>query len=206
MAFQFLCPQGHLLEGPESLIGQSCQCPHCASVFVVPAPARAVQAAPFAGSPEENLGLFDHGPTAEDNMFEQMAGAPAPAPAGNANMFDEPPPAQPVSEAEAAAAADAVSGKEDPNRICRLICPCQRALELPTPKSMMGSDALCPYCGVQFQLRYEDTLEFKEEREHARELRDQIAGKRWLKWAYIMAGVIGICLIGMLIFDALNKK
>ncbi len=38
MAFQFLCPQGHLLEGDESQSGEQLQCPYCQTVFVVPAP------------------------------------------------------------------------------------------------------------------------------------------------------------------------
>jgi uncharacterized Zn-finger protein len=38
MPFQFLCPQGHVLQGEESLVGQACQCPYCGSQFLVPAP------------------------------------------------------------------------------------------------------------------------------------------------------------------------
>lgn len=38
MAFQFLCPRGHLLEGDESQSGEQLQCPYCQTVFVVPAP------------------------------------------------------------------------------------------------------------------------------------------------------------------------
>lgn len=58
MAFQFLCPQGHLLEGDESQSGEQLQCPYCQSVFVVPAPDVAapqqpdVQGDPQSGLPE----------------------------------------------------------------------------------------------------------------------------------------------------------
>ncbi len=38
MAFQFKCPQGHLLEGDESQAGQQCQCPDCGMTFVIPSP------------------------------------------------------------------------------------------------------------------------------------------------------------------------
>lgn len=38
MAFQFQCPQGHLLEGDESQAGQTCQCPMCGMAFIIPAP------------------------------------------------------------------------------------------------------------------------------------------------------------------------
>ena len=38
MAFDFLCPQGHLLEGDESEVGSECACPTCGCRFEVPAP------------------------------------------------------------------------------------------------------------------------------------------------------------------------
>lgn len=38
MTFQFLCPQGHLLEGDESQQGQPCDCPTCGMRFLIPAP------------------------------------------------------------------------------------------------------------------------------------------------------------------------
>jgi hypothetical protein len=47
MPFQFLCPQGHLLEGIESMVGQQCQCPVCGMAFLVPAPAGYVPPQPY---------------------------------------------------------------------------------------------------------------------------------------------------------------
>lgn len=38
MAFQFQCPQGHLLSGDESQAGQPCHCPVCQILFLIPAP------------------------------------------------------------------------------------------------------------------------------------------------------------------------
>jgi hypothetical protein len=38
MAFQFLCPQGHMLQGDESQAGQQCACPYCQTMFLVPQP------------------------------------------------------------------------------------------------------------------------------------------------------------------------
>lgn len=49
MAFQFHCPQGHLLEGDPSQAGQQCQCPLCGNMFAIPSPAEP-QAEPFPGS------------------------------------------------------------------------------------------------------------------------------------------------------------
>jgi len=36
MAFQFHCPQGHLLQGDASQAGQSFKCPYCDSSFLMP--------------------------------------------------------------------------------------------------------------------------------------------------------------------------
>jgi hypothetical protein len=48
MAFQFQCPQGHLLEGDESQAGQHCQCPTCGMLFIIPEPIAAPAAEPQA--------------------------------------------------------------------------------------------------------------------------------------------------------------
>ncbi len=38
MSFQFCCPQGHVLQGDPSQIGQLFQCPMCGSSFLIPPP------------------------------------------------------------------------------------------------------------------------------------------------------------------------
>ena len=51
MPFQFYCPQGHLLEGHESQMGQQSQCPLCGSMFLIPMlPQPAAAAAPRASA------------------------------------------------------------------------------------------------------------------------------------------------------------
>ncbi len=51
MAFQFQCPQGHLLEGDETQAGQQCNCPTCGMLFIIPQPIGAA-----AGSSEQPAG------------------------------------------------------------------------------------------------------------------------------------------------------
>ena len=36
MPFQFMCPQGHLLEGHESQMGQQVPCPLCGTLLIIP--------------------------------------------------------------------------------------------------------------------------------------------------------------------------
>ncbi len=51
MAFQFQCPNGHVLEGEPEQAGLSCQCPLCGVLFIIPAPLPTA-AAPEPPSPE----------------------------------------------------------------------------------------------------------------------------------------------------------
>lgn len=53
MAFQFQCPQDHLLEGDESQAGQAINCPVCGMLFIIPDPAPAAAAAPVPETPPE---------------------------------------------------------------------------------------------------------------------------------------------------------
>lgn len=47
MPFQFYCPQGHLLEGHESQMGQQSQCPLCGVLFLIPVVQTAAVAAMY---------------------------------------------------------------------------------------------------------------------------------------------------------------
>jgi len=51
MGFQFLCPQGHLLQADQSQAGQQSQCPYCGSVFLIPQPAPPADASTMPGAP-----------------------------------------------------------------------------------------------------------------------------------------------------------
>jgi uncharacterized Zn-finger protein len=51
MAFQFLCPQGHLLQAEESQAGQQSQCPYCGSVFLIPQPTLPADPSTTPGNP-----------------------------------------------------------------------------------------------------------------------------------------------------------
>ncbi|MEX2187594.1 MAG: hypothetical protein WD875_12400 [Pirellulales bacterium] len=78
MAFQFMCPRGHLLEGDESQGGQQCRCPQCGMVFIIPTPAPApVQEAVL---PEESAaaGLPGFGGTAEAPDEPRLLHIPCP--------------------------------------------------------------------------------------------------------------------------------
>lgn len=153
MAFQFLCPQGHLLQADASQMGRTINCPTCGVLFVVPtvSTAAAVQpviqvppAAPEPAEPEPleadplNLNLrgrrrahLDVGPPEEEEVVEESIPEAA---AGNRSTFG------PVDSSP---------------RLVHLNCP--QGHELITPFETMGQDVLCPHCGEQFLLRYQDS-------------------------------------------------
>ena len=74
MPFQFYCPQGHLLQGDESQMGQQSQCPMCGTLFMIPLP----QGAPAMQQP----------------MMQPPGAPPSPPPA----PAPEPPPPEPPAE------------------------------------------------------------------------------------------------------------
>ncbi|MGE0607379.1 MAG: hypothetical protein AB7O62_09820 [Pirellulales bacterium] len=187
MPFQFLCPQGHLLEGIESQMGQQCNCPVCGSAFIVPV-IEAPPAAAIAPSPT-------HSPPAHQ---------PPPPAAAPEVVIDVRPPEvteAPPAEPEPAPPAEEPP-KEDPNRIVRI--PCPKGHELHTPMSMIGQDAMCPECGEQFNLRYENSVEGIEERELARQAREEKINKIILRSAIGAAIVVGLAIVTMIILKIVS--
>lgn len=71
--------------------------------------------------------------------------------------------------------------------------PCPNGHELETPLEMIGQEVLCPHCGVQFLLRNEDSVEYRQQQEDLEHRRAQF----WFNWAIAASVVIGIGLITM---------
>lgn len=176
MAFQFLCPQGHLLQTDESMVGQYCKCPYCQSEFIVPAPAG-------AGSDDSPGGPWEE--DVNSPVFEEPAADAAPLVRGGAGADD-------------AAAIAAVLPNPDTQPVLHLLCPQGHQLE--TPREMLGQDAMCPYCQTVFRLRFEDSLEYRRQKEEERQRREQKIGRAWLHWSIAAAVVVvlGVILLVVL--------
>jgi hypothetical protein len=215
MPFQFMCPQGHLLEGVESMMGQQSQCPLCGALFVVPVvspppvvPDPAAQpgyyppaypGAPYSGAgyapqPPAPAGFYPPA-TPVPGPENPFAAGPAPAAAPAAPAEPAPAVAEPVAEKPAT--------PEEP-RVVRILCP--NSHELHTPMDMIGQEALCPECGAQFRLRYEDSLEYAEERRAAQARRDEAFNKGALKWSIVAAVVVVLALIVMIVISSCNRS
>ena len=190
MSFQFTCPQGHLLEGDPAHAGMQSQCPLCGSLFIIPQPP-AVD--PYgAVAPQWTAGAGDVAPGVPGEAFPQL----------NVDLPNPGLPAEPAAGPLVVDAPDAGPPEEDPNRIVHIRCP--NGHELETPMSMVGSDAMCPHCEAQFQLRYEDSLEYQDQKIKEREQRDAAFGRKALQWAIVMAALVIIGLLVMIVVSA-NK-
>ena len=92
--------------------------------------------------------------------------------------------------------------KKEP-RIVRI--PCPQGHELQTPMDMVNQDVLCPICNTQFHLRYEDSIEFKEEQAELRRRKAEQLNQAALKWSIIAAVVVVLGIIGMILYLALRS-
>jgi hypothetical protein len=106
--------------------------------------------------------------------------------------------AEPANDQQAAA----VSLPEEPEeaKVFHIPCPSGHALEV-TPE-MLGKQAICPICRKQFQLRRENSIEYRQGKavaraiqEKARNLREKRAGELWLAWSILAAVAVLIGLI-----------
>jgi len=183
MAFQFRCPQGHLLQGEESQIGQQSECPFCHTQFLVPAPPGglpdksfqpaappAAQQGPINEQPPEQLDdelptEWQPGLSVGESIGRSLG---EDAPQVSENLFQQP-------------------GAEQRN-IFHIPCPKGHVLE--TPREMLGQYAQCPYCRAEFKLLLQDSQEYQAEIEKKQERREQKLGKLWMNWAIAAALVV----------------
>jgi hypothetical protein len=188
MPFQFLCPQGHLLQADEAHMGLQTQCPQCGMLFIIPtvvAPSHAAGAQP-AGAQFPDMSAL---PAAE---------APQSSPAEFFSLISGPTPADQSSTAGGSSPSFVAEPGPAPKIEAEpliLHIPCPNGHELETPVDMLGQNVLCPHCGAQFHLRREDSIEAQ----HERELREQRRGEAWFRWSIAAAVIVVIGLLAMII-------
>lgn len=215
MAFQFLCPQGHLLQGDEAHAGQQCQCPYCGTMFLIPQPqAPAPSGAPGYGPAGQ--------PPAQPNWNDPSVGAMPGQAAGMQPPPSMPPPAYEEmtyehqeqgqgfpsistgpdfggGSQEEMPTEVALAGAANPD-IVHIVCSCGQQLE--TPVDMLGQEAMCPFCQDQFPLRYEDSVEYRQAKEEEMERRERQLGKKWFQWSIAAAVVVVLGVIILVVIAA----
>jgi hypothetical protein len=222
MPFHFMCPQGHLLEGQEAQMGQQTQCPLCGQVMIVPVVGPQPAAVGPHGMPWPGPASGPSGQWPQQPPWSGASGAPSfPSEPPGAALVSPPaqtPPEEthfprlgaPASTPPAAESPEAISGSAAPPQVAEPVeeepqlvhISCPNGHELETPSDMLGHDAMCPQCRVQFQLRYEDSREYKEEKRKARERRDEQFSRKALNWAIGAAVFVVLAIILMIIISA----
>ncbi|HEV3344111.1 MAG TPA: hypothetical protein VG125_27295 [Pirellulales bacterium] len=148
-------------------------------------PGGAQTAGGFAGYPTPGSPVGDSGPGLPVIKTEEKATSAATAPS-------EP----------AAPAAPPEEEKKEPT-IVRI--PCPQGHELQTPTDMLNQEVLCPICSTQFHLRYEDSIEFKQEQAELRRRKAEQLNQAALKWSIIAAVVVVLSIVGMVIYLAVRS-
>lgn len=187
MAFQFLCPQGHLLQGDEAHMGMQCQCPQCGTAFIIPTIERP------AGNPLRPADELSLAPIDEPAAFSSAGPAPE-VPAmpdfndpGVANL-------EPDALGIGAAPTDGVFEDEI------LHIPCPNGHELETPLDMLGERAICPHCGVEFRLKREKSVEYLRDQE----IREAQRAQFWIRMSIVAAVVVVVALVLMVVVTSMS--
>ena len=186
MAFQFRCPEGHLLQGEESQVGQQCECPFCRTQFLVPAPPGGASASSTGWPPPQD-------------------GSQEPVHQDQAEQYEE---ELPTEWAPGVSVGQSIVGMEqvvaenpfetdsaEEREVFHIPCPKGHVLE--TPRDMLGQYAQCPFCQTEFQLLLRDSHEYQAEVEKKQERREHKAGKLWMNWAIAAAVVVLFAVILM---------
>ena len=193
MAFQFYCPQRHLLEAAEAQAGQQSQCPICGTAFMIPAPPAAMPVSSVV-SPPSRQGPPPLQSPAPSNVFRD-----APSPGPSTAEVDPIAAMRSALERSTPASAPASAPAEPREELVHLFCP--NGHELETPTDMLGQEALCPHCRAQFRLRMRDTREFQAEQLR----KEQEFNRKALRWAIGTAVVIGLGLLAMALYTVLGE-
>ena len=150
---------------------------------------------PFVGGAAQSAGAAPQ--SGPDAGFPFIQTEPPSAPAASTTAPPEPPAATATPPAQPAAQEE----KKEP-RIVR--SPCPQGHELQTPMDMVNQEVLCPVCGTQFYLRYEDSIEFKQEQAELRRRKAEHLNQAALKWSIVAAVVIVLTILGMIVYLAMR--
>ena len=178
MTFQFLCPQGHLLQGEEAHMGMQCQCPECGTAFIIPTVVHGAEA-----TVDEMIA-----PLHDDDTSS--------APPPDISSDETPPPPDEIEDGAAHLDVSELAENELKQAAVAesmLHIPCPNGHELETPLEMVGHRAKCPHCGVEFRLRREKSVEFLRQQE----IIDRRRARMWFQLSIVVASFVIVMLLAM---------
>ena len=181
MTFQFLCPQGHLLQGDEAHMGMQCQCPQCGMAFIIPTVER-----PRNASVDEMIAPL------QAPQIDLEPGSRS-APVADIPSRKQPPPEAAKENLDFGEFGVSELG----NAVAKesyLHIPCPNGHELETPLDMIGEQVLCPHCKAKFRLKRENSIEYLREQE----ILDRKRAHFWFQLAILTASFVGVLLLAMI--------
>jgi len=219
MAFDFLCPNGHVLQADESAAGQPCNCPHCGAAFLIPQPAGAQpmqnqvpyqqpveqQYQPEPEQPPMDPGLAQVGQVQLDHM--QYGDQVAPAEETYEGEYYEEGEQEYYDQGEYEETYEEQSGVVDPTSGLKAMSgasgqvihiPCPNGHWLEATRDMTGGYATCPYCNETFLVSYEQSREGQRERKLKEKAREDKIASNWLTWTIIIAVGVVVLIFSMI--------
>lgn len=81
-----------------------------------------------------------------------------------------------------------------PPKMLHIRCPSGHVVK--APSDLLGKLGRCPACEKTFELRYENSLEFKRRTEKILRRDENEAGRAWLGWTFVAAFLVFVALVG----------
>ena len=88
-------------------------------------------------------------------------------------------------------------GIKTPPSVLHIHCPNGHQLE--TPREMLAQEAMCPHCGVQFELKESQSVEAKSKREKELDRQWNRIGNRWLTWSITVVIIVVLTLFVLIV-------
>jgi hypothetical protein len=86
---------------------------------------------------------------------------------------------------------------EKPPTVLHIRCPSGHLVV--ATSDLLGKNGRCPACKKTFELRYEDSVEFKRRKEKILQREEIKTGNAWLAWAFLAAFLVFAGLVGLVL-------
>ena len=198
MSFQFLCPNGHLLQAEDQDVGQIVNCPVCATAMAIP---------PNPAGPPIAMPVSPAAPVAT-TYYNPAASEPIPEAIYENQIVEEFPDV--TGDSELAADEFIVdTGEEDHHEAetpdfdgnnanrDELHIACPNGHVLAVTRDLLHEEAICPHCNESFELLERNSVEAKTKRAKQAELRAEKSERVFLYWGIAVAVLVLGGLIGL---------
>ena len=195
MSFQFLCPNGHLLQAEDQDVGQIVNCPVCATAMAIPSnPAGPPVAMPVSPSaPVERVGMSDYSEAVSGPGDEEIESFPDVTGENelDADEFS-------VDTGEESHGETETSDFENNNaNQDELHIACPNGHVLLVTRDLLHEEAICPHCNVSFELLERNSIEAKTRKAEQAERRAEKVERVFLYWGIAIAVLVIGGMIGL---------